>query len=515
MAVPISRGSASRDSGTSNVSVASFTPAADAMLVAWVTSNGDPDSISGHDDGNTWAKIATNQSHGSGAVVSVWGCHVGGSPSAGAVTVANSTDTVLSLIVAEIPDIDVSGTVANSILDNDGNTGTSTTASTPALSATSDLTMGYYINTNSNPWTVENTSLISTSWYIANYIRESVDYAENGDTTHTATQGSSEQWAAVALSFRLDTGGGTDDCLADNIESDSEVGTPSVGQEHALNASDVQSTSEVSTPVLSQVHALLANDIQSTTEVSSPSLVSVAGTDNLLANDLQSNSEVTTATVTQIHALLANNIESDSEVTAPAITEVQNLLANNLESASEVTAPALAEIHNLNANDLESSSEATNPNIGQAHQLNANDLQSTSQISSPALVELIGTDALLANDIESASNISTPTIGQIHAILANDAESTSEVTSPSLVELVDELLANNVESQSETSTATLAQVHVLYANNVESQTEVSGTLIDSSKYIWTDSTPASGSWADDTDDSTTWVDDTPATGTWA
>lgn len=220
------------------------------------------------------------------------------------------------------------------------------------------------------------------------------------------------------------------------------------GTTNNLLANDVESSSELSSPSIGQVHALLASDIESSSEVSTPS-VTTDGTDDLLANDVESSSEVSSPTLSQAHALLASDIESASEISSPVAGQEHALLGNDAESASEVTTPTLLEAgHALLADDLESASEVSIPIIGQAH-------------------------VLLANDAESASEISSPILAQIHQLTTNNVESVSEVSTPTAGIASDDLLAEDLESASEISTPTLAQVHVLYANDVESASEVS------------------------------------------
>lgn len=153
---------------------------------------------------------------------------------------------------------------------------------------------------------------------------------------------------------------GTDELLANDVESASEVTNPAVGQTHVLTANDVQSTSEVGAPSVGQVHALAANDAESASEVSSPAIALVTP---LNANDVESASEVTSPAIGQVHALAADDAQSATEVTAPSAGQVHGLLANDVESASAVSVPALAQVHALLANDTQSASEVSNPTL--------------------------------------------------------------------------------------------------------------------------------------------------------
>ena len=155
-----------------------------------------------------------------------------------------------------------------------------------------------------------------------------------------------------------------DALLADDVETTSEVGSPSIGQTHNVLADDVESTSSVSSPVISQVHGLLSTSVESTTELTLPTLAEAAGEDNLLADDVESTSEVGSPAITQIHALLSVSVESATELTLPALASASNednLLADDVESLSEITAPQLAQVHQLLSTSVESATELTVP----------------------------------------------------------------------------------------------------------------------------------------------------------
>jgi len=80
--------------------------------------------------------------------------------------------------------------------------------------------------------------------------------------------------------------GGTDALTANDLQSLSQLSTPTLGQTHGLLADNLQSSSSLSTPSISQTHVLLADNLQSVSTLSTPS---TGGNLNaLLANDLQS-----------------------------------------------------------------------------------------------------------------------------------------------------------------------------------------------------------------------------------
>lgn len=193
-----------------------------------------------------------------------------------------------------------------------------------------------------------------------------------------------ERWATLAIALPEASGGSSHSLLADDVESDSEVSSPSISQVHDLAPTSVESASEVSSPAITQVHGLTADDVESASEVSSPGL---SESHSLTADDVESASEVTAPSIGQVHAILADDLESASEVGSPSITQAHALTADDVESASEVTAPNLAvgADHNLLADDIESASEVSAPALAQVHALLAEDIQSASEVSAPSV----------------------------------------------------------------------------------------------------------------------------------
>ena len=309
---------------------------------------------------------------------------------------------------------------------------------------------------------------------------------------------SQPDWVGFGL-INLDTleaSSGTDDLLADDVESASEVTAPSIGQEHDLLANDVESASELTSPVIGQEHALTAVSVESASEVTTPALAEIhaltaddvesasevtapaIGQEHALgATDVESASEVSSPAVGQEHALLANDVESASEVSAPTLSESNILLADDVESATEVDTPSIGQEHALLADDVESASEATQPTIGQEHSLLADSVESASEVTTPTLTEVFGTDDLLADDVESSSEVSTPSVGQAHVLTAVSPESASEVTVPSPGQ-VHALTQGGVESTSEVSQPSIGQEHGLLADDVESVSEVTAPTVD-------------------------------------
>jgi hypothetical protein len=84
--------------------------------------------------------------------------------------------------------------------------------------------------------------------------------------------------------------------LADDIQSASEVSTPTSGVVHVLFAEDLESGSEVSAPPLAQVHVLSAQAIKANSQLTTPS---TNGLSQLFADSIESGSEVTQPFVRQ------------------------------------------------------------------------------------------------------------------------------------------------------------------------------------------------------------------------
>lgn len=295
-----------------------------------------------------------------------------------------------------------------------------------------------------------------------------------------------------AWGVNLDTleDGSTDALLANDVESTTEVDTPSVGQEHGLTATSIESSAEASSPSLGQEHALTATSVEATSEVSAPA---AAETHALTADSIESASEIDNPNIGQEHALTATGTESAAELSAPSLGQEHGLLSSSVESASELSSPSVGQEHALLADDVESASEVTAPTVGQEHALTATSVESAAEVSAPAVTEsnilaaesveatsevgapTLGQEhALLADSVESAAELTLPSVGQEHTLLADNAESVSELSAPSLVAVsgTDDLLANDIESLSEITSPVVGQIHALLADDIESMTEL-------------------------------------------
>lgn len=325
--------------------------------------------------------------------------------------------------------------------------GTSITFTDPSGAPTGSLKLG-----------VENTTDGTIGWIDVTVNTAGADHDLLADDVESSSEVTSPSISQVH------------DLSANDVESSSEIGSPSISQVHDLNANGVEAASELTTPDSGQVHGLLADDVESTSEVTSPSAGQVH---TLAANDTESSSEVDSPAITQAHAITADDTESASEVSSPTIAQAQSLSANDVESASEVSAPVLSESHTLLADDVESASELTTPSIGQAHGLSASDVESSSEIASPAITQA---HSLAAGDVESVSELTTPDLSESHSLTADSVESSSELTSPSIGQ-VHTLAASDNESASEVSAPSIGQAHGLTADDTESSSEVSAPTL--------------------------------------
>jgi len=267
-----------------------------------------------------------------------------------------------------------------------------------------------------------------------------------------------------------------DDLLADDIESDSELTTPAVGQEHELSSTSVETTSELTTPVVGQEHILSSTSVETTSELSTPTISQVS---ILLADDIETTSEITTPVVGQVHAVTANDVESNSEVTTPLVGQVHVVTADDVESSSELTSPDLGQSYALLADDVETSTEVTLPAISETSVLLADDIESSSEVTNPTL---ISNHALLATSIESTSELTTPAVSQLYNLLADDIESISEITNPTIGQLY-ALVSEDIESLSEVSIPTLGMNHNLAGDSVESNSHVSSPTLLQVDYL--------------------------------
>ncbi len=120
------RGEDGENYGSSALVSGTFTPAADAVLMALMhhSNNGDAvGPITGHDGGASWVNVyGPTQIGGVGRYFEMWACFTGSSPSSGTISVTTGYKWKKTVQFIEFSGADVSGTVANAFgnTDNDG-----------------------------------------------------------------------------------------------------------------------------------------------------------------------------------------------------------------------------------------------------------------------------------------------------------------------------------------------------------------------------------------------------------
>lgn len=139
---PIDRGTDERNYETSDLVSNTFTPAADSLLIAIMQFNAGSftsDGITGHDGGTAWAQYGSTQSYSSDSF-SVWFAHTGSSPSSGAITLSAPSSNRGVACFIEVTGVDVSGTLANSVVQSDSGASYGSTI-TGTLSSSTDMVL--------------------------------------------------------------------------------------------------------------------------------------------------------------------------------------------------------------------------------------------------------------------------------------------------------------------------------------------------------------------------------------
>lgn len=255
------------------------------------------------------------------------------------------------------------------------------------------------------------------------------------------------------------------------IASASFVANPAVGQTHALVASNVHSNTTVDNPAIGVVQDLTANSVASASFVGSPILSRVVA---LTATTIASNSHVGASSIGQIHALSANTIASVSSVGAPILGHRYAFTAAGVASVSSVGTPAPGQIHALAAVSVASPSHVGVSSLGQRHALSANSIISSPTVGAPTLSEA-GT--MVAVPIASATFVGTPSPTQVHSLGATSIVALSSTGIPALL-VIRNLLASSIVGGSFVGNPALGQVHILVGNSIYSITTVGMPSLD-------------------------------------
>jgi hypothetical protein len=252
---------------------------------------------------------------------------------------------------------------------------------------------------------------------------------------------------------------GDDDLTADDLETQAPtLGTPTLGQQHALAATDTEAQiPTLGTPAIGQGHALAADDIEAGSPVlGTPVLESVSTVDSLTAADLEAGSPVLgTPTIGQTHALTAAGLEAGAPVlgepTLQSVAGLDNLTAADLEAgAPTLGTSTLGQVHALAADDTETQAPTLgSPTIGQTHALTATSLVAGAPVlGEPTLQSVAGLDNLTAADLEAGAPVlGSPAIGQVHALDAVTTTTGLPVLGEPTLGQTHELTAAGLEAQ--------------------------------------------------------------------
>ena len=213
---PVSRGTAIRNSGTADTTVASFTPAADCLLLAivFIDGLGDavPDSVTGH---GTWTEIDRADTGGGDIhTASLWGCFPGSSPSAATVSSAYATSASMGLGVVEISgDIDTSGSITDAFNEYKEQVTYGAAVSATLVTAPTDLTIGFFCRNGSLTTISQTAGKTATELFNKQFkyngMNITAEYLTAGATTHSAsTESSSRYWVAYNVNIKDSPGGG-------------------------------------------------------------------------------------------------------------------------------------------------------------------------------------------------------------------------------------------------------------------------------------------------------------------
>jgi hypothetical protein len=221
-------------------------------------------------------------------------------------------------------------------------------------------------------------------------------------------------------------GGGTDALTPDDLATGAPtVGSPAIGQVHALIALDLTSgMPALDTPDLGQVHALAADDIAT----ASPTLDE--------------------PTIGQVHGLAADDVTAGTPtLSTPTLSESNVLDADDLATGTPtLSSPALGQIHALSANDLVTDAPTVETiAIGQIHALSADDLTTGAPTLSTPVIGTEGTDALAPDDLTTGAPIlSSPVLGQIHSLSADDLTTDTPIIETVVIGQIHAIIAADV-----------------------------------------------------------------------
>jgi hypothetical protein len=332
---------------------------------------------------------------------------------------------------------------------------------------------------------------------------------------------------------------GSDDLLADDVESASETGTTALGQEHNLLADDTESASELTTPALAQSHALAAGGggppgafvdygtgVNKSTEIEATGVWTSINHSGANTND--ENTPVGTIEATADRRVSTNAVENvsrrfydDFSFTADADTywRVSGYFTTSSDQWWKYPSLSFAFDAGYSAGvtyDLVTQTntvESVGAN-GTAGQLVDHGAETTGIFSSDGeewirIWLIVKNEGLshttprvtinFSHDSDGSASLSQNTTDwfcasrtMVEEVTLGNLESLTEVSAPALVEAAapDDLLADDVESASELTIPAIGQEHTILADDTQSLSEVSAPAVGQEHIVLADDVEA-------------------------
>lgn len=315
---------------------ASFTPLADAVLIAFCAFRGSSGVIPSISDslGGTWTPIAAGQDAGF-VGGRLFYQETGSSPAARTVTCTSTGATQTGIAIAIV-------TGAGTDFSNYGfdiTTGFNTSVTMAPYVSTSQVLAGTVDNAGgAQDYNSAFDELFDGN--AATNLRMSMATAPatTAPETITTTGNSSDNYA---WGLEIKEGGGANNLTASNLTSATNVETPVFTQTHDIDSSDIASLAFVSSPSIGQSDDLTANNVSSATTTGAATLGTV---EVLSANDISTATTSGTSTLGQANDLFPSNIATLPTVEEGTMGQVENLTASSVSTAPFIGVPLLTEI---------------------------------------------------------------------------------------------------------------------------------------------------------------------------
>ena len=234
----------------------------------------------------------------------------------------------------------------------------------------------------------------------------------------------------VGATALVASAGGVDNLTADGISVTPVLGTPILGQEHALGATGIAVTPEVGNPIIGQEHALDSEGISAAPVVGNPILGEVHA---LESTGISVSPVVGNPVIGQEHALESDGISVDPSVGNPIIGQAHALTSVGISVAPSVGNPILAEgVHILTSVGISVSPSVGNPVVGQEHALASVGISVAPSVGNPILA--VNVDNLISVGISVSPSVGNPILGQAHALVAEGITVAPVLGTPTLAE---------------------------------------------------------------------------------